>query len=215
MLPTCQLVAALTGFREAFPTVTLRLYTEALGSVTRLVLDRVCTIGACGPLPGRLDELISRPLGAATIIPVAAPSHPLAAIRGPISSADVRDHVQLVLTDRSESHRGRRLRRPQPSDVAARRSRRQVCAAAAGVGLGRHAGAPGPGGSLRGAAGAARRAGISGTPLRLFGLYRADSPPGPAARWLLDRLGSEVGAAELQAANPPSAPALADLLGAR
>src|ERR1700753_4261932 len=46
MLPTRRLVAALAAFREVFPTVTLRLYMEALGSVARLVLDRTCSVGA-------------------------------------------------------------------------------------------------------------------------------------------------------------------------
>jgi DNA-binding transcriptional LysR family regulator len=214
MLPTCQLVAALTGFREAFPTVTLRLYTEALGSVTRLVLDRVCTIGASGPLPGRTDELISRPLGAATIIPVAAPSHPLAATRGPVSSADVRDHVQLVLTDRSNLTEGADFGVLSPQTWRLADLGAKYALLLQGLGWG---GMPEHQVRADLSTGRLVQLDLPAFPAHRYsfsGLHRADSPPGPAALWLLDRLGSEVGAGEPETMNPPSVPALDDLIGA-
>ena len=36
MLPTARLVDAMQAFEATFPTVTLRLYVEALGTVTQL-----------------------------------------------------------------------------------------------------------------------------------------------------------------------------------
>src|SRR5499427_4036008 len=50
MLPAWRVVDALKAFRLKFPTVSLCLYTEALGAVTQMVLDRTATIGVCGPL---------------------------------------------------------------------------------------------------------------------------------------------------------------------
>ncbi|MBE7219346.1 MAG: LysR family transcriptional regulator, partial [Caulobacteraceae bacterium] len=78
MLPTAHLVGALSAFRAAFPTVGLRLFTESLGSVARLVLDGTCVIGVTGPRMFALDSLVARPLGSVTMVPVAAPGHPLA-----------------------------------------------------------------------------------------------------------------------------------------
>ena len=193
MLPTCRLVASLKAFRDMFPTVTLRLYTEALGSVTRLVVDRVCAIGASGPLLGRADGLVSRPLGAATIIPVVAPTHPLAAIAGPVTGVDVRDHIQLVLTDRSRLTEGSDFGVISPqtwrlADLGAKHA-----LLLQGLGWG---GMPEHQVDADLRAGRLVRLDMPAFPAERYafsGLYRADTPPGPAALWLLDRLSHEVG----------------------
>src|SRR4051812_33064992 len=55
MLPTARLVDAMQAFEATFPTVTLRLYVEALGAVTQLVHSSVADIGISGvdaTLPG-------------------------------------------------------------------------------------------------------------------------------------------------------------------
>ncbi len=78
MVPSDRLTCTLVAFRSAFPTVTLRLYVEALGSVTRLVLDRVCTVGASGPRLNPISGLEQRPIGSLALVHVAAPQHPLA-----------------------------------------------------------------------------------------------------------------------------------------
>jgi len=102
MLPTARIADALKAFRSEFPTVTLRLHMEALGGVTQLLLDRVATIGVSGPLPGNAGvagiERIG--VGDVVLIPVASPDHPLARA-GKNKPGAGRDHVQLVLTDRS------------------------------------------------------------------------------------------------------------------
>lgn len=206
MLPTCRLVAALTAFRQRFPTVTLRLYTEALGSVTQLVLDRVCTIGASGPLPGRVDGLVSRSLGAATIIPVVAPTHPLAMIEGPVSTVHVGDHVQLVLTDRSSLTQGSDFGvfSPQTWRLADLGAKHALLLQGLGWGgMPEHQVA----GDL--AAGRLVRLDLPSFPAEhyaFFGLYRADTPLGPAARWLLDRLGMDMSDGEPAAGEPATEP---------
>ena len=53
MLPAARVFDALKAFREEFPTVSLRLYMEALGAVPQMVLDRTATIGISGPLDSR------------------------------------------------------------------------------------------------------------------------------------------------------------------
>lgn len=102
MFPNCRLVAALQAFQLQFPTVGLRLRIEALGAVMHLVSERVCQIGITGPMLDFSDAFQSQPVGSITMIPVAAPTHPLALIEGIIPTEVARDYTQLVLTDRSQ-----------------------------------------------------------------------------------------------------------------
>ena len=78
MLPSARLVDVLKAFRAEFPTVSLRLYTEALGSVTQMVLDGTATIGICGPLDEAMAGIERIGVGTVEWIPVAAHDHPLA-----------------------------------------------------------------------------------------------------------------------------------------
>ena len=106
MLPAWRVVDALKAFRVEFPTVSLRLYTEALGAVTQMVLDRNATIGVCGPLDVEVRRARAhRGRQRRAPIPVAAPDHPLAR-GGRNAPGSGRDHIQLVLTDRSPLTRG-------------------------------------------------------------------------------------------------------------
>jgi DNA-binding transcriptional LysR family regulator len=108
MLPTARLVDAMQAFEATFPTVTLRLYVEALGAVTQLVHSGIADIGISGvdaTLPG-IERIKA---GGVELIPVAAPSHPLAAGCAHAPGA-ARDFVQLVLTDRSTLTEGRDFR---------------------------------------------------------------------------------------------------------
>jgi DNA-binding transcriptional LysR family regulator len=102
MYPACELVHVLQAFQREFPTVALRLRIEALGAVTQMVIDRQCHIGIGGWMnttPLGIERLVS---GHVHMVPVAAPTHPLALIGGRLPTSTVREHVQLVLTDRSE-----------------------------------------------------------------------------------------------------------------
>jgi DNA-binding transcriptional LysR family regulator len=105
LLPERRVVDALTSFRAEFPTVTLRLFIESLGAVTKLVMDRVATIGVAGPLV-TADGIEKIGVGSVRMIPVAAPDHPLAGNDKNAPGAG-REHVQLVLSDRSDLTKGR------------------------------------------------------------------------------------------------------------
>jgi DNA-binding transcriptional LysR family regulator len=107
MFPTCLLVRILNAFQKEFPAVAMRLHTEALGAVTQLVLDRVCHIGICGGVIAPPDAIERRGAGEVTMMPVCAPSHPLASYDGKIPMSALREHMQLVLTDRSALTAGR------------------------------------------------------------------------------------------------------------
>lgn len=107
MYPNCMLVAALKAFQEHFPTVGLRLRIEALGAVMHLVTERICQIGIAGPMLDFPDTFQHQQLGQFTMLPVAAPSHPLAQIEGIVPIEVAREHTQLVVTDRSQLTAGK------------------------------------------------------------------------------------------------------------
>jgi DNA-binding transcriptional LysR family regulator len=107
MLPATRLVKALDDFRRAFPTVALRLEVEALGAVTERVLAGSVAFGISGPLELASDLIVRGPAGSVKLIAVAAPTHPLADVTSPIGAAQARDHIQLVLSDRSALTAGR------------------------------------------------------------------------------------------------------------
>jgi DNA-binding transcriptional LysR family regulator len=107
MLPARKLVRALGDFRKTFPTVGLRLKVEALGAVTQAVLAGTAAFGLSGPLELANDLLARGPAGSVKLLAVAAPDHPLACVQGPVSTVMARDHIQLVLTDRSSLTEGR------------------------------------------------------------------------------------------------------------
>lgn len=188
MLPTAPLVEVLEAFQAEFPTVSLRLQVEALGAVAQLVLDGGARIGIGGPVFRRLDGLERGEIGVVTLVPVAAPTHPLSQHTGPISARVARDYTQLVLTDRS------RLTEGQEFAVLAVKTWRLADLGAkhalllAGLGWGSM---PEPMIREDLAGGRLVRLALdtwNNILYRLESVHRTDTPPGPAGRWLLDRL---------------------------
>ena len=94
-------------FRDRFPRTPLRLYVEALGGAYKPVLDGRCSLGVVGSLPIAPDPMTLERLQGLPMIMVAAREHPLAAFSGIIPKTELAKHVQLVLTDRSELSAGR------------------------------------------------------------------------------------------------------------
>lgn len=188
MLPACKLVEALDEFSRKFPTVALRLKVEALGAVTQAVIEGAAAFGISGPLEIASDLLTRGPAGSVTMIAVAAPSHPLARISGVISASAARDHLQLVLTDRSQ------LTADRDFGVLAVKSWRLADLGAkhalllAGLGWGNM---PEP--MVREDIRRERLVVLnietpSGLLYPFHSVHRSDAPPGPAASWLMTRL---------------------------
>jgi DNA-binding transcriptional LysR family regulator len=94
-------------FRDRFPRTPLRLYVEALGGAYQPVLDGRCSLGVVGSLPIAPDSMTLERLQGLPMTMVAAREHPLALYKGVIPKAELAKHVQLVLTDRSELSVGR------------------------------------------------------------------------------------------------------------
>jgi DNA-binding transcriptional LysR family regulator len=107
MFPMPPVVEALRAFTEKFPTVPPRVYVQSLGAAADLVLNGTGTIGLLPIIFSDIARFKSFPLLTIDLIPVVSPTHPLAAIDGPIETPVLQQYVQLVLTDRSEITAGR------------------------------------------------------------------------------------------------------------
>lgn len=177
-------------FREQFPHTPLRLSVEALGGAYQPVMDGRCSFGIVGSLPNVPASMSVEPLPAIDLIMVAAREHPLAQLKGVIAKSELAKHVQLVLTDRSELSRGREFGVMSPltwrlSDLFAKHA-----FLLKGLGWGgmpvhtvkedlrdqrlvklRIEDLPEP-----------------GLALPMFAVYETARPPGPAGRWLIERL---------------------------
>jgi DNA-binding transcriptional LysR family regulator len=106
MVPGTALANILREFQRMFPSVPLRLHVEALGAVAALVIDGQADLAIGGPVAANCPEVERQVVGAVELIPVAAPSHPLAQMK-PIPPGEARRHLQLVLSDRSPLTEGR------------------------------------------------------------------------------------------------------------
>jgi len=186
MLPATRVVDGLKAFRAEFPTVSLRLYIEALGAVRQMVLNGEASIGICGALDAAVAGIERIAVGSVEWIPVAAPDHPLAlAGRNPPGAG--RHHIQLVLTDRSPLTKGQDVGviGTQNWRLADLSSKHMLLRGGIGWGY-----MPEPmvredieGGRLVPLDMPELRMGS----LRLYAIYRTDTPPGPAGSWLISR----------------------------
>jgi DNA-binding transcriptional LysR family regulator len=194
MLPAARRVDALKAFRAEFPTVSLRLYVEALGAVRKMVLDGTAVIGICGPLDEAVAGIERIAVGSVEWIPVAAPDHPLA-LAGRNAPGAGRDHIQLVLTDRSPLTQGPDLgvigtQTWRLADLSLKHMLLKE-----GIGWGY---VPEP--MVREDVEGGRLVQLdmpelkSGS-VRLYAIYRTDTPPGPAGSWLISRFETQAAGA--------------------
>ena len=192
MLPPDRLGAVLRRFATQFPTVQLRLHVEALGAVTALVLDRRAVIGISGPLAAGIEGIERVAAGCVQMVPVAAPNHPLGRATT-IAPGAALQHTQLDLTDRSPLTEGQDFSVLSPrtwrlADLGAKHALLRE-----GIGWGNM-----PLGLVEPdlVAGTLVRLALpdyTGETYRFAGIWRSDTPPGPAASWLLDQfVGTEI-----------------------
>jgi DNA-binding transcriptional LysR family regulator len=109
LYPMAQMVTALAAFRKRYPSVALLLRTEAMGAVAELVQNGTCSVGISVAAPFLPKELEQAPLTTVQMVAVAAPTHELARLASGKSVVPVRalkQHTQLVLTDRSRLSEG-------------------------------------------------------------------------------------------------------------
>jgi DNA-binding transcriptional LysR family regulator len=190
LFPIEAIAESASEFRVRFPRTPLRLYVEALGGAYQPVLDGRCSLGVVGSLPDAPASMSTEPLPAVDMIMVAARSHPLSKLTGVISKSELAKHIQLVLTDRSELTQGREFGVMSPltwrlSDLYAKHS-----FLLKGLGWG---GMP-----LHAVKQDLKNRKLvkllvedlpeQGLALPMFAVYPSAQPPGPAGRWLIERL---------------------------
>jgi DNA-binding transcriptional LysR family regulator len=189
MFPTAVLTCAVAAFQAEFPSTPLRISVEGLGAVLEPVLDGRCAFGIRGSLPISPPEFTNEHLLAIRFQMVASPRHPLAAHPGLIPTSTLARHVQLVLSDRSGMSEGKDFGVLSPrtwrlSDLGAKHAFLR-----AGLGWG---GMPFDVIEADLASGALIPLALedldTSARMAMSVIYRTDSPPGPAGRWLIDRL---------------------------
>lgn len=186
MVPSERIGLVLRSFQQIFPTVSLGLHVEALGAVTAMVMERQCVVGISGPLAMGVEGVEWITAGSVPMVPVAAPDHPLGRMER-IAPGEGRNHVQLVLTDRSRFTEGRDYAVISPhtwrlADLGAKHALLRE-----GIGWGNM---PLPLVRPNLVDGTLRRLHIPDHPggtYRFAGIWRRDTPPGPAASWLLNQ----------------------------
>ena len=190
LFPIQAIAESATEFRDRFPRTPLRLYVEALGGAYQPVLDGRCSIGVVGSLPIAPESMTLERLQGVRMIMVAAREHPLATYPGVIPKTELAKHVQLVLTDRSELTAGREFGVMSPltwrlSDLFSKHA-----FLLKGLGWG---GMPLHAVKQDLQEGRLAKLSIEDLPedsliLPMSAVYLTAKPPGPAGRWLIERL---------------------------
>jgi DNA-binding transcriptional LysR family regulator len=200
-------------FRERFPDVPLRLYVEALGGAYQPVIDGRAAVGVVGSLPSPPAGLTMERLAGVALLMVAAKDHPLAAIKGPIPKQELGRHTQLVLTDRSDLSAGREFGVMSASTWRFADLFAKHAFLLNGIGWG---GMPAHIVAEDLAAGRLVELQIEEVPpggliLQMSATYPVTKPPGPAGRWLIERLRTCPSKAKVASQRQASAPGTAAL----
>jgi len=186
MLPDGRLTTLLREFNVRFPTVPVRLLVETLGRVEQAVRSGVASIGVGSVMHMDMTGFRRIDIAGVRVIPVASPSHPLASARE-ATALEARDFVQLVLSEQpagaSRDFGVVSLNTWRISDQAIRRK-----LLIAGLGW---CGMPEP--MVRADIETKRLVRLNlpdwrGGEYPMHIIHKTDTPPGPAARWLIERL---------------------------
>lgn len=189
MVPDRLLVEVLRHFQERFETVRLRLTVGSPFLVSRLLDQGAIDVGIGGSMEISADAVTSERIGVSFLTPVAAAGHRLAKLGRRLSVADVREEIQIVVSDADAPNDGKDFnvfsrRTWRVSDMA---TKKQLIAGGLGWG-----GVP---------LAMLRDALASGEVVQLdvdayetvdypiFAAWPAASPPGPAGKWLVERFG--------------------------
>jgi DNA-binding transcriptional LysR family regulator len=191
-LPISVITEAAREFRIQFPATPLRLYVEALGGAVQPVMDGLASFGVVGSLPTLPPGLIRERVSDVAFIMVAAASHPLASYRGVIPREELARHVQLVLTDRSKLSEGREFGVMSSTTWRLADLFAKHAFLINGLGWG---GMPLHAVTKDIAEGRLVELSVEDVPagglaLPMFAIYPDAEPPGPAGRWMIERLRS-------------------------
>jgi DNA-binding transcriptional LysR family regulator len=186
MLPSDRLTTLLGEFRIRFPTVPVRLLVQTLGGVEHAVRNGHARIGVGSELHIDMTGFRRTQIEGVRLIPVAASSHPLANA-SEAAPPQARDFVQLVLSEQpatgSQDFGVLSLNTWRIGDLSARHK-----LLLAGIGW---SGMPEP--IVRADIESGRLVRLNlpdwrGGEYAMQAMHKTDTPPGPAGRWLIERL---------------------------
>jgi len=189
-VPIARIAETAHEFRSQFPSTPLRLYVEALGGAVQPVIDGRASFGIVGSLPVLPPGLIKERVTEVSFIMVAAADHPLSSFRGVVPRDELARHVQLVLTDRSSLSEGREFGVMSISTWRLADLFAKHAFLLSGLGWG---GMPLHTVTKDIAEGRLVELSVEDVPagglaLPMSAIYREAEPPGPAGRWMIDRL---------------------------
>ncbi|MEO0590673.1 MAG: LysR family transcriptional regulator [Pseudomonadota bacterium] len=184
----------LNEFRRMFPTIALTLNIEGLGAVTQCLLSEEADLAIGGPVIGEHPSLERQVIGEIDLIPVAARDHPLskAMTEGAVAPGQSREHLQLVLADRSDLTQGREFSVLSPltwrlGDLGAKHSLLRE-----GLGWGNMPREMVAGDLAQGGLVELDLPEKPGDRYTLSALWRRDTELGPARHWLIDAFRGEL-----------------------
>ena len=189
MFPDAAFAAAVADFQREYPTTLLRFDVES-SAVVDPVLNGRCAIGVVGSWSVAPPQLTHEALLTVPLPMVVSSRHPLAAYRRPIPLVVLDEYVHLTHVDRANisrdlisvsqyakvwrlSHLGAKLAFLRAGLGFGALPLHLVEADLANGSLVRIVREDGP---------------PSGHVITMSAIYRADSPPGPAGRWFIERL---------------------------
>jgi DNA-binding transcriptional LysR family regulator len=187
--PVATLTATVAAFQNEFPITLLRFDVES-SAVVEPVLEGRCALGVVGSWAMEPPQLTFERLLTVSMPVLVAPHHRLARYGGPIPSAVLAEHIQLLHIDLSDLTRTRGFGPHSPRMWRISHLLTKLAFLRAGLGFGYM-----PLSVVEAdlANGTLVRIQPEGTPAEGFtiamaAVYRSDSPPGPAGRWFIDRL---------------------------
>ena len=190
MFPIAPITYAVAAFQEKFPATALKLYMEGRCAVVRQVLERRSPVGIVASLSPAPALLTTERLLTVRMAMVVSPQHPLASHDAPIPTPLLAEHLQLVHTDPSDGQRDREFGLLSPRTWLLANLGAKLAFLRAGFGFGfmpQHViEADLASGELVQIV--AEDMPPEGHIVAMSAIYRTDSPPGPAGRWLIDHL---------------------------
>lgn len=189
MVPDKAVMNMLGEFQQRFPTVPLQLTVGSPFQVARMVDEGTADVGLGGATKEGRNGISDRKIGHSFIVPVAAPDHRLTRLDRTLSVSDVIDEIQIVVTDTTSpmESKGFNIISRRIWRVGDMNTKRQLILAGLGWG-----GVPLA--MIHEDLRAGHLVRLDVEPYEHFeyplaAQWRAASPPGPAGRWLLDRMG--------------------------
>lgn len=106
-IPSALLARTLGAFSREFPRLEISILVEPFEAAAKALREGVADIGLLVEFMRLPDDFERSVCGRIELVPVAAPAHPLAGIKGQFSAQLLRDHTQLVLSTGADGKAGR------------------------------------------------------------------------------------------------------------